>query len=87
MDEEVKTMKVLSKKFSHIVDYYDFILLHRDDRNPIIITNQILNHILSEIWELVEAHTIVVPLLQEVSWLNFLEQPIQLDLWEEYMGH
>ena len=86
MDGEEKTMKVLTNSAHCIIDYYDYILLHRAEQNPIMITNQTLNQILPNEWELVDAHNIVAPIIPEASWLKLLEQAKPMDMWEEVMG-
>lgn len=86
IDGEETTMKLLSNKSNYLVDYYDYILLHRVDQNPIMITNQILNQILPKEWKLVDALNIVAPIIPEASWNKLLERALSLDMWKDVMG-
>ena len=79
---EEKILKVLTNSCDYIVDKYDYILLHREPKNPIIITNEILNQILPDNWELVDEFTIVAPRLNYKSWQKLLADATFFDQWQ-----
>lgn len=82
--EEKKIMKLITNNFDTIIDKYDYILLHRGDKKPIMITNSILNTMLPSNWYLVDEFTVVAPVANGDEWNHLLEKANKFDMWDEY---
>lgn len=81
-----KTAKVLTNKTDCIIDKYDCLLLINGKRNPVVITNEILNTILPDTWQLVDEFTVVAPILKQGHWKKLLEKAREFDLHEDFFG-
>ena len=84
--DEKKKMKLLTGEYDCLIDKYDYILINQDDKNPIMITNSVLNSILPNSWSLVDEFTVVAPKLNEAEWSQFVEKSRKHDEFENFMS-
>lgn len=84
--EEQKILKLLTNKSNYIIAKYDYILLHTENQNPIVIDNDILNSILPPQWQLVDEFNIVAPILPNKEWIKLQQRASPYDLWNELMN-
>jgi hypothetical protein len=85
-EDDKKIMKILTNSDDCIIDKYDYILIHLEKSNPIMITNEILNSILPGQWELVDEYTIVAPKLPESEWNELIRISKEFDLYNKVMN-
>jgi len=82
-------LKVISRNNKYVIKKYDYIILtteNQDKNGLLMITNELLNTILPDEWELVDEFTIVAPSLSEASWNKLISraQPLnQLNNFSE----
>jgi hypothetical protein len=83
-EEDRKIMKLLTNETDCIIDKYDYILLNIPDKQPIMITNEILNSMLPSNWKLVDEFTIVAPITGESEWDKLLANAKKHDLFNDF---
>lgn len=83
-EDDKKIMKLLTNETDYIIDKYDYILLHRPDETPIMITNEILNTMLPSNWTLVDEYTVVAPKTSNTEWKSLLNKAKDYDLWDTF---
>ena len=83
--EDKKILKLLTNKVDCLIDKYDRIMLDRDGRNPIMITNQILNTILPEKWKLYDEYTIAAQELPNEDWELLKNKALTHDIFDDFM--
>ncbi|MCG9910867.1 MAG: hypothetical protein MH137_06145 [Flavobacteriales bacterium] len=84
-DDEPKFIKLITNAFDCIVDKYDYIMLHNEEDEAVMITNDILNTILPEEWQRVDEYTLVAPIIKTEHWEKLLASARQLNIFEEYL--
>ncbi|PKP46739.1 MAG: hypothetical protein CVT95_06605 [Bacteroidetes bacterium HGW-Bacteroidetes-12] len=86
-EEDKKIMKLLANNTDCIIDKYDYILLDTLAKQPLIITNEILNSMLPSNWQLVDEFTIVAPITDKSEWKKLLTNAKKFDLWNEFTNN
>lgn len=77
------TLKLLTNKTNCIIDKYDYIMIESEEET-IMITNNILNTILPKEYQLVDAYTIVAPVIHSERWQVFKEKAILHNVWKKF---
>lgn len=86
-DSETKgkrIIKLLTNKVNCLIDKYDYIMIDSAEEKPIMITNNILNTILPKEYDLLDAHTIVAPIISLESWQELKEKSKLQNVWDEF---
>lgn len=72
-------LKLITNKGNCMIDQYDFVLFASSEETQIALTNETLNTILPEQWELLDEYTILAPVLPEKDFLELVQRTLTVN--------